>query len=362
MRAHFVNENLGGHATMHLHLRAGLADHPDVEASFFDVPPPGWVHRVARLPIPGLDRLDLDLTALRDQLPRAAVVARHLRQQRADVDVLHLYTHNAALLSVATMRRVPSVVSLDATNRQNAFHLPYRRPTRFTPTSVRPVAALEARVYEEAHAVVTHSRWAANSVLTYGVDPAKVQVIPFGIEVGPRLPPIRDGGPPRIVFIATTMGRKGGWTLLRLWREQLADRSRLVLVTPDSVPSEPGLEVHNDIRPGDGRLAEVLRSADVFAMPGDLDAFGYALLEAMSFGLPAVARRAAAIPEIVAEGTSGLLAPVGDDAAFAAALRRLLDDPQARADMGETAYRRAAERFDARTTTTTLVEVLRGVR
>lgn len=361
LRAHFVNENLGGHATMHRALRVALPDHPDVRPSFFDVPAPGSVHRMLRAEIPGLARLDLDLAPLRDQLSRARAVQRHLRSLSDDVEVLHLYTHNAALLSTAVMGRVPTVVSLDATNRDNAHRLPGRLPTRFTPLAARPVMALERRVYERAHAIVTHSAWAADSVATYGIDRSSIHVIPFGIPIGPVPADRRDDGLPRILFVGTTMARKGGWRLVDIWRRHLADRSRLVLVTKDPVAPEPGLEVRDDIRPGDGQLDQLLGTVDVFAMPGEIDAFGYALLEAMAGGVPVVAARQAAVPEIVTHGESGLLVPPGDDAAFAAALATLVADAGLRTELGAAGRQRVCGHFDAARTTADLIEVLRSV-
>src|SRR5437763_5387807 len=147
MRVHFVNENIGGHATMHAHVRAALAEDESVTASFFDVPPRRGLERLAGARIPGLARLDADFQPLRAQVSRSAVVRRHLSGLEEPPDAFHLYTHNAALLSIDHMRRVPSVVSLDATNRQNAYRIPGRRPTRFTPVALAPTVPLEARVY-----------------------------------------------------------------------------------------------------------------------------------------------------------------------------------------------------------------------
>jgi alpha-maltose-1-phosphate synthase len=360
VRVHFVNENLGGHATMHRHLREALLHHEDIEPSFFDVPVPGLLHRVLRAELPGLKRLDLDLAPLRDQLARAAVVARHLRQWREPVDVLHVYTHNAALLSTSTMDRVPTVVSLDSTNRENAYRLPNRAPTRFTRVSLRPAVALERRVYRHARAIVTQSRWAADSLAAYGIAPSTVEVIPLGIPVGPALEPRRDGGPPRLLFIGAAMERKGGWRLLELWRRHLADRSRLVMVTMEPLAPERGLEVHNDIRPGDGQLDELLRTIDIFVMPSEIDSFGYALLEAMAGGLPVVAPRQAAVPEIVEDGRSGVLVPTGDDRALCAAIDALIVDERARLEMGAAGRKRVQDVFDSAKTTSALLEVLRS--
>jgi glycosyltransferase involved in cell wall biosynthesis len=156
------------------------------------------------------------------------------------------------------------------------------------------------------------------------------------------------------------MERKGGWRLLRLWRHWLAGRADLTLVTPVPVPAEPGLEVRNDVCLGDGKLEQILAESDILAFPGEIDAFGYAILEAMAAELPVVAVRQAAVPELVEDGETGALVPPADDEAFARALLRLVDDPAARSEMGRAGRKRLLERFDARITTAQLVEVLRA--
>ena len=69
-----------------------------------------------------------------------------------------------------------------------------------------------------------------------------------------------------------------------------------------------------------------LARADVFAHTSHWEGFGIVLLEAMLAGLPVVATRVSAVPEIVVDGETGLLAPAGDAACVADALARLLDD------------------------------------
>ena len=68
-------------------------------------------------------------------------------------------------------------------------------------------------------------------------------------------------------------------------------------------------------------------SIDIFALPSLWEGFGYVLSEAMSMRLPVVAFDTSNIPEVVADGETGLLAPVRDVAAFADALEKLIRDP-----------------------------------
>ncbi|HEY4186840.1 MAG TPA: N-acetyl-alpha-D-glucosaminyl L-malate synthase BshA [Polyangia bacterium] len=73
-------------------------------------------------------------------------------------------------------------------------------------------------------------------------------------------------------------------------------------------------------------LPGVLRDSDLFLLPSETESFGLAALEAMSCGVPVVASRVAGIPEVVADGEVGLLAPVGDVEGMAAHVARLLGD------------------------------------
>ena len=85
-----------------------------------------------------------------------------------------------------------------------------------------------------------------------------------------------------------------------------------------------------------------LASADVFASSSDAEGLPNALIEAQGIGLAAVATDCPTGPaEIVADGETGLLVPVGDAAAFAAALAALLRNPERRAALGRAARERA---------------------
>lgn len=358
LRALFVNENLGGHTAMHAYVRRALAGHPELDATFFDVPSPGLWRRVAAAPVPGLARLDADLQPLRYQLAQSWYVRRHLHRLLAEADVVHVYTHNAVLLSAAALASRPTVVSLDTTNLVNAFSLGYRRPGPVTGVSLRAVMPLERRVYEAAGAVVAQSDWTAAQLERYGLPRQRVRVIPFGVTV-PDLPPRPPlEGPPRVTFIGKTMQGKGGWQLLRVFESALRGQCQLTLVTRELVEPRPGIEVLGDVYPGDPRIPELLARTAVFALPTEIDKVPYAVLEAMAAGVPVVSTRVGAIPEMVEDGVSGLLVEPGDELGLARALRSLVADEDRRRAMGEAARRRVCERFDARRTTADLVELL----
>jgi glycosyltransferase involved in cell wall biosynthesis len=360
VRALFLNEGIGGNSTMHEALRVSLADRSDVEATFVDVPPPGPIRKLAAAPVPGLARLDLDLQPLRYQLAQSAQVRGLLRRAEAHrrFDVAHVYTHNVALLSVGWLRKHPLVVALDATATQNAYHLPYRWPSVGTPMTARLSELLVARVHDAAELVVAKSEWAARSLRESGVPADKVRVVPFGVTVPAADTIRRPHEGLRLAFIGATLARKGGLRLLRIWRERLRDRCTLMMVTAERVPPEPGLEVINDARIGDGKVERLLAMSDLLVFPTEIDNFGYAALEAMASGVPVVATRINALPEIVEDGVSGLLLPLGDERGLGDAIEMLLDDAGRRIAMGSAARARVEERFDARRTSAMLLPLM----
>ena len=96
-----------------------------------------------------------------------------------------------------------------------------------------------------------------------------------------------------------------------------------------------------------------LRAADVFALAsriagdGDRDGLPNVLLEAQSQGLPCVATRVSAIPELIEDEVTGLLAPPADPDAFAAVLGRLLRDSDLRRRLGTAGERRVRTAFSS---------------
>lgn len=81
----------------------------------------------------------------------------------------------------------------------------------------------------------------------------------------------------------------------------------------------------------------LLASADVFVLPSLNEGLPMSVLEAMSWGLPVIASPVGGIPEIVKDGSNGLLVPPTDISAIAEAIRRLVEDRSLRLQMGKNA-------------------------
>ena len=93
-------------------------------------------------------------------------------------------------------------------------------------------------------------------------------------------------------------------------------------------------------------LEEVLGACDLFLLPSETESFGMAALEAMASEVPVIASRAGGLPEVVADGETGFLCPVGDVSAMAERAIAILGDGELRARMGKRARALALERFD----------------
>lgn len=92
-------------------------------------------------------------------------------------------------------------------------------------------------------------------------------------------------------------------------------------------------------------MAEAFNGAHVVCLPSYREGLPKVLIEAAACGRPLVTTDAPGCREIVQHGVNGLLVPVGDAAALAAALQRLIDDPALRQRMGEAGRELAAKEF-----------------
>jgi N-acetyl-alpha-D-glucosaminyl L-malate synthase BshA len=94
-----------------------------------------------------------------------------------------------------------------------------------------------------------------------------------------------------------------------------------------------------------GEVEQVLAGADLFLLPSENESFGLAALEALACEVPVVTTRVGGLPEVVEEGVTGLLFPLGDVEAMAAGAIALLRDPERHRTMARRARERAVERF-----------------
>lgn len=270
--------------------------------------------------------------------------------------VLHFHRQATAYASLRRMRRTPSIVSIDCTQRC-VLDLARSEAER---RSYLPNVRRDGEVFRAARLIVSTSRWAAESVRAMYPDCATpIEVMPNPVlldhfDAGwAALRAARAAEPgyrPRVLFMGGDFARKGGGDLLDAWRDAaLGERASLDLVTHRAVAAAdgvPGVRVHTGVAARSERWRALWRGADLFVLPTRDEAFGTVFQEAAAAGLPTIGTRINAVPEIVVEGETGVLVDAGDRVALARALGALAASSGMRGEMGERARARIARVAD----------------
>lgn len=350
----FVMEQTLGHVTHYKNMRAALDAESGLEATWYPL---------FFSPRGALETLPL---ARRNWSLRASLRARRLlaRDDAAErYDALFFHTQVTTLLSVPLIRRVPTVISLDATPRNyDAVGAAYghEQGNRMAEDLKR---RLNMRPLRVAQAIVTWCDWARRSLIDdYNVPAERVTVIAPGVnlDVWPRPAPKEQGGPVRILFVGADFTRKGGEILLQAF-SHLPEGCELHLVTKERLDARPGIHVYRDLAPNSDALKNLYATADVFVLPTLADCFPLVIQEAMAAGLPVVSTRVGAIPETVRHGETGLLVPPNDAAALTAVLGALIDNETTRRVMGECGREKAAIEYDSTANARRIYGIMSGL-
>jgi glycosyltransferase involved in cell wall biosynthesis len=303
--------------------------------------------------------------------------------RQARLDALFFHTQVTATLSQDWLRRIPSVVSLDATPQQYDSLGDTYAHNRGPEWLERRKWLLNRDCFKQAKRLVTWSEWAKQGLVDeYQVPAEKITVIPPGVNVSEWIPSlVRQaeekysshntpyGEIVRILFVGGDLPRKGGLLLLeafRTLRHELADQYlekatalELHLVTKYPLPAEPGLFVYNQMQPNSPELKRLYFNSQIFCLPTYGDCLPMVLSEAGAAGLPLISTQVAAIPEIVRDGETGFLVPPGDLSDLTAALRRLVYDPPLRERLGACATEVVRREYDAGKNAALLIDLLK---
>jgi D-inositol-3-phosphate glycosyltransferase len=250
----------------------------------------------------------------------------------------------------------------------------------------------EEQVVAAADRLVANTRDEGRQLLDlYGADPARVAVVPPGVDLGVFAARDRGGRPCArrrlglpadgevLLFVGRIQPLKAPDVLLRAAAELLAaDPSRRERLTVAVLggPSGTGLERPRALeelaaqlgiadvvcfKPPVSRqeLADWYRAADIVAVPSHSESFGLVAVEAQACGTPVVAARVGGLPTAVQDGVTGVLVDGHDPRVWARELAGLLGDPLRRRRMGAAAASWAS-RFGWDATVDALLDVYAG--
>jgi len=218
-------------------------------------------------------------------------------------------------------------------------------------------ARRECEHVQRAGRVVATSRYSAERAAEFYGLKALPEVVPELIELAEwrrtleESALLRESGPPSVLYVGRMYRRKRIDVLLRA-AALLGGRIRVRIVGDGPCAAQwrsltHALHLEQTVTwLGDvsrARLVEEYRRADIFCLPSVQEGFGIVLLEEMAAGIPIVAARAAAIPEVVPHGV--LVDPDNADA-LAAGLLELAEAPVCRAEQARTGSE-WVEQFDA---------------
>lgn len=218
-----------------------------------------------------------------------------------------------------------------------------------------------------AQAIIAVSQAVADSLTALGVPPAKLRIVPNGVdvEVFAQLPPRADARQ-ALGFIEDTftvgciarLSPEKGVDVLAQAAAALPDVP--VLVAGDG----PQRDVLRASLPANVRLLgripdtrALLAAVSVLVVPSRLEGQGIVALEAMAAGVPLIASRVGGLAEMLTDGETVLLVPAGDPAALARAITRLRADPALQAHLSANAARLVRERYSHRRTVAAVLDV-----
>jgi len=259
------------------------------------------------------------------------------------VSLVHAIMVNASALAsylYLLVKRRPSLLTL-----QNGDSEEYVR--RYLGPAF-PIYPRLHRPFDRIHAISRHLR---DQAVGYGADPARISVIPNGVDASvfsrgaysrEELDELRSGlglGGKRVILSVSRLVVKNGIEELIQAMPSVAKRHKdaLLLLIGDGEDRAhlqklaAELEIDDRVRflgrmePRD--VARHLCLAEVFVRPSVSEGLGTAFLEALACEVPIVGTPVGGIPEFLANGTTGLFCEPGDPESVARAVSRLLSDP-----------------------------------
>lgn len=323
------------------------------ESSALLAAPPEVLHALADAVPDAADRLPLSLPGApggAEMLRAGAAAGRWARERRAVLLHGHGLRWTPLFAAASVAAGLPLVITLH----------------NLVPRLSLPLGILLRAAFRRARFVIAVSQAVADSARTVVGDPGRLVVIPNGVDMArfaektlpaqnaARVALSLDLDAPVAVCVARLSPEKEVGTFLEAAALTLTRMPEARFLVAGDGPLRAALD-HQVRILGLQKKARLLgmredvplllAASDVLCLPSREEGLGIAALEAMAAGLPVVATRVGGLPEVVAEGETGLLVPARDPAALAAALESLLTNPTRARALGTAGRARAAAYF-----------------
>lgn len=291
-----------------------------------------------------------ELGTVRDDARTLRSLANLLRSRRWDV--VHTHGNKGGVLA----RPLARILGLPVVHSTHGFdYLTQRaRPRQSTEARRKLTLTLERTLAPCARRILCASAYDRDNALRDGIGrPGQLVVIPHGvarparIEPDPRLAQIEGEGP-LVGFMARMHEGKGPLEFLDAVARVRDGGVRIRAAVVGNGPLERevrgraaslGLD-DVPVLAFDGDPFSALAAYDVYVLPSRWEVFGLTIAEAMAASVPVIATKVGGIPELVADGETGMLVPPGDPRGLAGAIEVLALDAPLRERLGAAGHTR----------------------
>lgn len=292
---------------------------------------------------------------------------RAIAKQKIDLVHAQFGLGGALALPIAEQASVPLVVTFHGGDATKDKHFE-KRSGLATVFQRRRDTMVEA-----AETILCVSQFVRERLIARGFPPAKLQTHYLGIDIPAEVALPALGASTTVLFVGRLVEKKGVDILLdAMAQARVADPALTLTVVGDgplranlqrsAVRSGVPVEFRGWLKPKEVHAA--MRRALLLAVPsrtagsGDSEGLPTVIMEAMALGVPVVATDHAGIPEVIADGVTGLLVPEGDAAALSQAILRVHGDRELAGRLRGEAYADVRARFDAERQSALLEQLL----
>jgi glycosyltransferase involved in cell wall biosynthesis len=270
-------------------------------------------------------------------------IARLLRSGEYQIVHSHL-VHADWYVAIASVA-APGVALVSTKHNDDRFRRTY------------PFRVIERVMSNRCAATIMISEALRDFTLRYSPPRTPVATVLYGLEAPPGAPERgSESDSPTLLAVARLVRQKGLDILIRAMRPIKASVPDARLLLAGDGPERRALErLARELGVADSvsflghreDVGHLMRGAWILVHPSRWEGFGLVLLEAMKQGLPIVAARVSAVPEIVIPEATGLLVPPENPRALAEAAIRALGDERFRREAGMRGFERLVEHFSA---------------